>query len=247
MRDTIHKSPADIDLELRLIQQEKSRQWRGLIANAIMLLISMILLAILFRSGFSTFPRPRTLFTSNAAAVCNFSPVSERGDVTDAIVRDFASSAVIDLHTLDYMNWRKTIDTVTSGRFTVEARAIAAEALRDSGILPAIIRNQFVLRPVPTDLPLITEAGVKDGTYQWTVQVPAVFAYTGVNATGKAEYRPENRRITVTISRTEITADHPEGLIVSSIRSSQAIAAQPGNAAADTATGTTTEPQPEGQ
>lgn len=236
MKDPIYKSPADIDMEAAIIDREMARARRALVANIFILLLVMVLIGILFRAGFGTFPRAKTLFTSNAAAVCNFVPVSDPGDLTNVFVADFASTAVVDLHTIDYMNWRKTLDTVTADRFTVEARDAAATALRDSGILPAIIRNQFVLRPVLRDLATVQSSGLVGDTYQWTVSVPVVLAYTGVNASGKAEYRPENRTITVTVSRTPITADHPDGLIISSIQSSQAIADPT----------TTTAPMPEG-
>lgn len=239
MKDPVYKNPPIIDLEAKSLQSAQASSTRALLANLFVLILLMVLIGILFRAAFGTYPRAKTLFTSNAAAVCNFSPVSENAGLSDAYVADFATSAVMDIHTLDYMNWRKTLDTVTASRFTVEARDAAALALRDSGILPAVIQNRFVLRPVPSDLAVVESAGPVDGIWQWVVRVPTVLAYTGVDSgTREASYRPENRIITVTVSRTPITADHPDGLIISSIRSSQAVAAN---------RNTTATQQPEGQ
>lgn len=239
MKDPLYKGPEEIDLELLVIEREKRRARLSLGANLVFFLLVLILNGILFRAAIGTFPKAQTLFTTNAAAVCSFSPVSEPGEVSDTMVREFATTTVVDLHTLDYMNWRKSLDRVTARLFTVEARQAATDSLKTSGILPALITNSYVLTPVITDIATIQSAGVKNGIYQWVVNVPVVIAYTGSSSGGRADYRPENRVVTVTVSRVPNTADHPEGLIVSGLFSSQAVST--GDPGSTTTTITTTE------
>lgn len=222
--EVIYKSPQDIDYEAVAQRRQRRAARMGLLVNILAFILTLIALTIVIRAMIARFPLYQPLYTANAESVCAFAPVSERGHVTDALVRDFAQSAAVDFHTLDYMNWRKTIDNVTASRFTPTARVEAADNLNTSGILPSLINNRFVLKPVVSDLvEIINERVNEAGAYEWKVSVPMILAYTGAGEAGTTSYRPEARTITLTVERVPVTADNPQGLKVSSLFSSQTV------------------------
>tara|TARA_R110000737_G_scaffold127218_3_gene159755 strand:- start:15824 stop:16501 length:678 start_codon:yes stop_codon:yes gene_type:complete len=182
----------------------------------------LILIWFLVRATTVIFPKAEFVYTSNAAAVCTFEAVDERGEFDDAMIRDYAARIAMELHALDFVNYRSTLARVTDSQFTPEARVAAAEALRSSGILRVVIDDGYILRALPRDIPVIERQGVVSGVYQWVVRVPLVFAYTSRSNSGPS-YRPENRDVTLTLIRTEQTASNPRGILVSGLSSTQPI------------------------
>lgn len=225
MDDAVYKGPQEIDLERELLEREGRQARVGLIVRTITLVLVLGLNFMLMHALLARFPVRETVYTANAAAVCSFAPVNEAGDVSPATVREFAARAAEDVHRLDYANWRSTLDAATIDRFTPEARTLSVEGLRSSGILRSVVRNNLVIKPIINDLVVITDYGVVDGVYQWRVRVPLLLAYIGGSAQGTTSYRPEARTLEMTIIRTPMTVDTPDGLLVASIYSTQTIAA----------------------
>ncbi len=216
------KTPREIDMEDAIGRREIT-SLRGQVMLLAALFVAAMILAVMLITALNTrFPLQRYIYTSNAAAVCTFAPLGERGDVTDAAVLNFATMTAVDVHTFDYINWRKTLDTVTIARFTPEARASATTGLRDSGVLTSVVEKSFVLKAVLSGPAVIREQGVVGSHYVWRVEVPLTLAYTGgINADKSMAYRPENRTIVLTVRRAEFTADNPDGLLVSAMSSIQ--------------------------
>lgn len=216
------KNPEMIDAELDIAYSEAKSLRYSIVGLLLVLVLMLGTLYILVKATTTEFPRNEFVYTTNAAAVCAYTPVSERGDLTDANIRNFAARIAIDLHALDFVNFRSTLDRVTANQFTPEARVASAEALRDSGILRTITRQFFILRAIQRDTPVIEDEGVVDGVYQWTIRVPLTFAYTARGGHGVAPtYRPENRDIVFTVKRTEQTAANSMGLLISGMLSIQ--------------------------
>lgn len=224
------KTPEIIDLELETAFSERRSLLISCIGLFIVLLIMLAALFFLIRATTSEFPKREYVYTTNAAAVCAYTPVNEKGDVTDASIRNFGLQVAIDLHALDFVNFRSTLDRVTATHFTQEARVAAAEALRDSGILATVTQQFYILRAVQRDTPVILTQGVNNaGLYQWKVKVPITLAYTSRGREGVPSYRPEDRDIILTIIRTEQTAANPMGLLVAGLLSTQPQSAQSSN------------------
>lgn len=219
------KTPEIIDAEHDLAYSEKRSLTLSIVGLSFLLVVMVGTLAILIRATTTQFPQQAFVYTTNAAAVCAFTPLDQEGDVTEANLRNFATQIVIDLHALDFVNFRSTLDRVTAVNFTPDARVAAAEALRDSGILATVTKQFFILRAVQRDTAQIIERGVVDGRYQWRIRVPVTLAYTSRGREESPSYRPENRDIILTVTRTEQTAANPLGLVVSGL-----ISTQPGNA-----------------
>lgn len=215
------KTPELIDMELETAFSERKALRLSILGLLVILSMMVLTLFILVRATTTQFPRKTFVYTTNAAAVCAFTPVNQQGDVTDANLRNFATRIAIDLHALDYVNFRSTLDRVTATQFTPEARVAAAEALRDSGILQTITRQFYILRAIQRDTTVILSQGVENGVYQWRVKVPLTFAYTSRGQEGAPTYRPEDRDVVFTIIRTEQTAANPLGVLVSGMLSTQ--------------------------
>ena len=218
-------TPQQIDLEQRVGQREISSLRTQVLLLGILFAAALALCIMLIVGMNTRFPMKKYIYTANAAAVCTFSPLSERGGVTDAAVLNFATMTATDAHTFDYINWRKTLDAVTITRFTPEARQAATEGLRSSGILPSVVNNSFVLKSVLAGQSRVLSSSLEDGYYVWRVSVPMILAYTGGrNVDSSTNYRPESRTITMTIRRAEFTGDNPDGLLVSAMSSTQTMA-----------------------
>lgn len=222
-------TPQQIDLEQHIGRREISTLRVQVIILSVLLIAALTLCIVLITGMNTRFPMKKYIYTANAAAVCKFTPLDQRGDVTDAAVLNFAVLTAADMHTFDYINWRKTLDAVTISHFTPEARQAATDGLRRSGILTSVVDNSFVLKAVLSGPSTVISSGVVGGHFTWVVEVPMILAYTGGrNVDASTNYRPENRTITLTIRRAEFTADNPDGLLVSSMSSTQTLA-QPGS------------------
>ena len=98
------KGPVQIDAERAIAFSERKAIRNGIIALSILLVLLLAALAILIRANSGLFPRQKVVYTTNAAAVCLFASVQERGAMTTALVEDFAASTAQTLYRLDYVN-----------------------------------------------------------------------------------------------------------------------------------------------
>lgn len=217
-------TPEQIDFEQNAAKREISSLRGQVLLLGVLLLVGLLLCIIMIAGMNSRFPMRKHVYTSNAAAVCSFAPLDERGDITDAAVLNFAVLAAVDIHTFDYINWRKTLDAVTIARFTPDAREATTTALRDSGVLTSVVNNAFVLKAVLSGPARVIRSGVMGDSFTWEVEIPLTLAYTGGRASANdraTNYRPENRTVVLTVRRAIFTADNPDGLLVAGIASTQ--------------------------
>lgn len=223
------KTPQQIDAELETAFSERKALRNSIIALFALLLVLLVTLYVLVRANTAIFPRHEIVYTTNAAAVCQFTPVAERGGATGAVIENFAANIARELHLLDYVNYRSTLARVMDASFTPEARAATTRAMLESGILRTVTQQGFVIRALPDDRPSILQEGVQvrqveglpEPTYTWIVRVPILLAYAFRGEDNQPTYRPERRDVYMTIIRTEPTAANPMGLLVSRLISLQ--------------------------
>lgn len=223
------KDPRQIDAELEVAFSERRSLRNSNISLLFLLCVLLLVLAVLVRANTAVFPRHKVVYTTNAGAVCHFTPIAERGNVTGAVVENFAADIARELHLLDYVNYRSTLARVMDAHFTPEARADTTRAMLESGILRTVTEQGYVLKALPDDRPSILEEGIEvrtdDGlpqpTYRWVVEAPILIAYAYRGEDNAPTYRPERRNVYMTIIRTEPTAANPMGLLVSRLISLQ--------------------------
>jgi hypothetical protein len=223
------KDPAQIDAELRIAFSERAALRNSILTLCVLLTILLLTLYVLVRANLAIFPRHEVVYTTNAAAVCDFTPVAERGHVSGALVENFAATIARELYLLDYVNYRATLARVMDVNFTPEARADTTRAMLESGILRTVTSQGFVIKALPDDRPAVLHEGVEtrvvaglpEPTYTWVVGVPLMLAYAHRGEDNSPNYRPERRDVYMTIIRTEPTAANPLGLLVSKLVSLQ--------------------------
>ena len=228
--DTYSKSPQQIDLELETAFSERKSLRNSILVLIVILAVLLLMLLVLVRANTAIFPRHKVVYTTNAEAVCAFTPVAERGNVTGALVENYAADIARELHLLDYVNYRSTLSRVMDATFTPEARADTTNAMLESGLLRTVTGQGFVTRALPNDRPAILDEGISfqtlDGitqpTYTWVIKVPILIAYAHRGEDNAPTYRPEERDIYMTIIRTEPTAANPMGLLAAKLVSLQA-------------------------
>lgn len=224
-----NKGPRQIDVELETAYSQRKSLWLSISALIVLLLILLSTLYVLIRANTAIFPRQKVVFTSNAAAVCSFTPVSSRGLASTVVIENFVANIAQELFMLDYVNYRSTLSRVMDVHFTADARAATTRAMLGSGILNTVIEQGFVLRALPDDRPVVLLEGVGaravDGVdadrYTWVVRVPLLVAYAYRGEANTPTYRPERRDVYMTIIRTEPTAANPMGLLVAQLVSLQ--------------------------
>lgn len=228
--ETFTKTPRQIDAELEVAFSERKSLQRSIIVLLILLMVLLGILVVLVRANMAIFPRHKVVYTTNAEAVCAFTPVAERGNVTGAVVENFAANVVRELHLLDYVNYRSTLARVMDRHFTPEAREATTRAMLTSGILRTVVQQGFVIRALPNDRPTLLREGIgvrevggmPEPTYTWVLRVPIKVAYAYRGADNAPNYRPEDRDVYMTVIRTSPSAANPTGLLVSKLVSLQA-------------------------
>lgn len=224
-----YKSPPQIDAELEIAFSERKSLRRSIMVLVCLLIILLAILFVLVRANMAIFPRHKVVYTTNAQAVCAFTPVAERGNVTGALVENFAANVVRELHLLDYVNYRSTLARVMDQHFTPEAREASTRAMLTSGLLRTVVEQGFVIRALPNDRPSILRegvgirevGGVSEPTYMWVLRVPIKIAYAYRGSDNTPNYRPEDRDVYMTVIRTSPSAANPSGLLVSKLVSIQ--------------------------
>lgn len=221
------KTPLEIEKEITGADTVVKSQ-RVVFAMAIILLACTIVINLLVGYTLSSrFPVRELIYTQNAAAVCSFAPVGERGIVSDASVKNFAAQVSIELNRIDFANWRADLNSVLEASFTPQGRRSFIAAFRDSGILNSILTERYAVTAIVRgdDAVEITSQGVEQGAYTWHVRVPITVGYAKGN-----EYRPENRDLDVIVIRVPVSAGSLMGIRVAGVVSTQTLN-RPGSSA----------------
>lgn len=83
----------------------------------------------------------------------------------------WSSQAVTDVMTFGFHDFRRRLQE-SSRYFTRDGWASFTEALDNSGLVDSVKNNRQVLTAVPLSAPIIRSEGVKDGRYQWEIEIP---------------------------------------------------------------------------
>lgn len=227
---TFNKTPEEIDIELHTAFSQRKSIRNSIIVLSFVLLILLTALYALVKANTTVFPRHKVVYTTNAEAVCAFTPIAERGNVSGALVENHASNLARQLHQLDYVNFRDDLSRVMDEHFTPDARAATSTEMLNSGLLRTVTRNGFVVRALPDERTVILKEGLTmrdtpnsppEPVYTWVVKVSVKVAYVHRGEENIPTYRPETRDIYMTVIRTEPTAANPLGLLIDKLVSLQ--------------------------
>ena len=120
-------------------------------------------------------------------------------------VLSWATRAITQSYTLSFVNYREQLQAARE-HFTKDGFEGFESALTDSGILDAILENQFVTSAVPRGAPVIVAEGIIAGFYAYKVEVPVVVTYQS-----SSNRTAQDLLVTaVIVRRSEL--EHPMGL-----------------------------------
>lgn len=83
----------------------------------------------------------------------------------------WSSQAVTDVMTFGFHDYRRRLQE-SSRYFTRDGWASFTEALNNSGLVDSVKNNRQVLTAVPISAPIIRSEGLKEGRYQWEIEIP---------------------------------------------------------------------------
>lgn len=177
------------------------------------LVISLLVNGFLIWLAFFHFPKTKYVWTSNAAAVCAVTPISEP-HLMPGVVADFAAQAAVSIYTYDYINYRRVVTAVSEKYFTPEFRDLYMPMFSESKLLQSVIDNTNIVSAQTAGPAQIAEKGrLHNGAFYWKVQVPLYVYYT----VGKKPPRVDKILATVTVSRVDPSRMNPSGIAVSNV------------------------------
>lgn len=165
--------------------------------------------------GFNSYPKTQWLWTQNAQAVCEATPLTEP-NISQALLTDFAARAAVSIHTYDYINWRESLAYAVQNYFTPAGGRFFLDAFARSNILRQVQSNFYVVSAVTDGAPVIQNNGIDHGRMFWRIEVPLTITYRY-----GAEYKGERRVIVLTVLRVDPTPANPNGVAIDGIVSVQ--------------------------
>lgn len=116
-------------------------------------------------------------------------------------IADFATEAVIQINTYDYLNWDQAVPDALNTYFTPTAARVYNYLFERSRLLRTVQGSYYTVSATNIRPAMVTSTGTVDGQRTWTVQVPVTIRYqTGVtDAEGGQTAHAENEVFTLTI------------------------------------------------
>lgn len=144
--------------------------------------------------------------TSEDGRLIPMTPLGEKG-VNNAALTNWASLAVSDVMTFGFHDYRSRFQE-NSKYFSSKGWESFSTALERARIIEMIEVNQQVVTAAAQGVPVIVSEGVKDGVYEWNVQVPTVITYQSGSRT-----RSDRLLVTLVIKRSS-AIENKEGLAI---------------------------------
>ncbi|QGP49277.1 intracellular multiplication protein IcmL [Piscirickettsia salmonis] len=143
----------------------------------ISIMINLIILIFLIVS-LTTKPKPNYFAVTDSGRLIKLQSLANPAE-NDAYVINWLSNAVVNINTLDFLNYRNQ----TEGKrqyFTQYGWGQYLKAFKN--IIGKIKSGQYVSRAVVTDAPVVIQKGIVSGVYSWRLQVPVTITYQKGNS-----------------------------------------------------------------
>lgn len=151
-------------------------------------------------------PQPQYFATTAEGRIINIHQLSDPV-VTDSYVLQWASNAVRQAFSADYIHWRKQLQDA-SVNFTADGWTYFLDALKSSNNLNTLVDMKMVSSAELTAAPQIMAKMVVNGHYSWKLKMPLLITYTD----GKQNIQmPWN--VTVIVTRMPVK-DYPQRIAI---------------------------------
>lgn len=129
-------------------------------------------------------------------------------NISQAYLMQWVNTAVVAVNTYDFVNYRDQLQKA-SEFFTQEGWAAYLESLKASRNLNAVVEKKLVVSAFAKKPPVIVRAGILDGVFTWTIQIPITVIYQSANASNQ-----QDLVVTLTVKRIS-TLTNPNGIGIS--------------------------------
>lgn len=128
--------------------------------------------------------------------------------VTPAELLQWSNQAVVDTYSYNFVNYRKELQDA-SQYFTPEGWNQFQTGLKATRNLETVIAKKMVVSATATGAPQITNQGILNGRYAWTIRLPVLVTYE--NSSGERIQQP----ITVNLLVVRVSnLDTPKGIAI---------------------------------
>jgi intracellular multiplication protein IcmL len=142
----------------------------GIQAMAIILLVGLVFMVV------NTTKTEYLYFaTTEDGRLVPMVPLTDPNLSTPALT-SWVAQAATEVMTFGFHDYRKRLAEASSN-FTRTGWASFTEALDKSRIIESVEQNQQVVSATPTSAPIITQEGIVNGRYQWTLELPMTVSY----------------------------------------------------------------------
>ncbi len=151
-----------------------------------------------------TQPQDRFFATTADGRLIRMVPLNQP-DLKDSALISWTSKAAADVMTFGFHDYQQRLQEASS-YFTRRGWQSFSEALEKARILETVEKNQQIVTAAPQRAPIILQQGVKNGVYQWVVELPLIVTYQAGSTTQNTNLKV--RMIIVRVS----TLDNPYGV-----------------------------------
>lgn len=150
--------------------------YRSLVRITMMQTVAIVglILALVFFMGF-TEPRNQYFATTEDGRLVPMIALSEPNLSHPALV-SWAAQAATEVMTFGFHDYRTRLQE-SSRHFTRDGWQSFTRALQDSGVIEAVNKNRQVVTATPRSAPIIRSEGIKDGRYQWEIEIPMLINF----------------------------------------------------------------------
>jgi len=194
-------------LELVMLRNAFYRDaYRRLILLVIMLFVINCGLGAAIVMKYLNPPTPQYFATTAEGRIINIHKLTDPV-VTDSYVLQWASNAVRQSFSSDYIHWRKQLQDASSN-FTPDGWRYFLSALKSSNNLNTLVDMKMVSGAKLTSAPQITQKMIINGRYVWKLKMPLLITYTDGK---KSINMPWN--VTVIVARMAVK-DYPQRIAI---------------------------------
>lgn len=163
----------------RTIQDRKKiREFSEVSVKLNFIIIGLLFISVitnLVLGWFATHP-DRQYFASDNGRIIALVPMQEPYRKAADIIQ-FARDTMISSFTLDFLNWRASLESSRSN-YTQDGFKSFLESLQQSGVLDTV-RNRRMNMTISAGTGVLTREGLDNGTYVWYVDLPIEIKLAG--------------------------------------------------------------------
>ncbi len=194
-------------LELVMLRNAFYRDaYRRVVLLVILLFFVNCGLAVAIVINYLNPPKPQYFATTAQGQIINIHKLTDPV-VTDSYVLQWASNAVRQAFSADYIHWRKQLQDA-SANFTPDGWRYFLSALKSSNNLNTLVDMKMVSGAQLTSAPEITQKMVINGHYVWKLQMPLLITYTDGKQTINMPWN-----VTVIVARMPVK-DYPQRIAI---------------------------------